>query len=165
MECFIATAEFPIVFTFFTFALLAAKAKQDIREKFVSYERTLIPSTLILLVFCSITSLSMYKWLMMETSAPQGTCRPGHIRALPGIFQIMPTHITRTGREDTWSTGEACPQTPYIAYACVCDVRIAYSVVTKFAFRNCMRIKCSVAKSCPGTHTALQGPMQGPHKA
>ena len=54
MECFITTAEFPIVFTFFTFALLAAKAKQDIREKFVSYERTLIPSTLILLVFVQL---------------------------------------------------------------------------------------------------------------
>ena len=38
MEC-LATAEFSIVFTFFTFALLAAKAKQDISEKFVSYKR------------------------------------------------------------------------------------------------------------------------------
>lgn len=39
MEC-LATAEFSgcIVFTFFTFALLTAKAKQDISEKFVSYK-------------------------------------------------------------------------------------------------------------------------------
>ena len=36
MEC-LATAEFSIVFTFFTFAL-TAKAKQDISEKFVSYD-------------------------------------------------------------------------------------------------------------------------------
>ena len=29
-----------------------------------------------------------------------GACRPGHTRALPGLFQIMRTHITRTGCED-----------------------------------------------------------------
>ena len=27
-----------------------------------------------------------------------GTCRPGHTWALPGLFQIMCTHITKTGR-------------------------------------------------------------------
>ena len=39
-------------------------------------------------------------------------------------------------------------------YACT-DVCIVYSIVTKYAFCN-----CDVAKSCPGTHTALQAPMQ-----
>ena len=38
------------------------------------------------------------------------------------------------------------------------DVRIAYNVVTKYVFPQ-LRIKCGVAKSCPGTHTALQAPM------
>ena len=57
-----------------------------------------------------------------------GACRPGHTRALPGLFQIMHTHITRTGCKDTWS--------PAIAYACT-DIRIAYSAVTKYDFRNC----------------------------
>ena len=40
------------------------------------------------------------------------------------------------------------------AYECT-DVRIAYSVVKKIHFPQ-LRIKCGVAKSCPGTHTALQ---------
>ena len=30
-----------------------------------------------------------------------GACRPGHTRALPGLFWIMHTHIMRTGCEDT----------------------------------------------------------------
>ena len=38
------------------------------------------------------------------------------------------------------------------------DMRIAYSVVTKYAFRNCTS-NAAVAKSCLGTHTALQPPM------
>ena len=36
--------------------------------------------------------------------------------------------------------------------------RIAYSVVNKKDFPQ-LRIKCGEAKSCPGTHTALQAPM------
>ena len=28
-------------------------------------------------------------------------CRPGHTRALPGLFRIMSTHITRTGCKDS----------------------------------------------------------------
>ena len=41
---------------------------------------------------------------------------------------------------------------------------IAYSVVTKYAFRNCASNVAQpslarVPKSCPGTHTALQAPM------
>ena len=27
-------------------------------------------------------------------------CRPGHTRALPRLFRIMQTHITKTGRKD-----------------------------------------------------------------
>ena len=37
------------------------------------------------------------------------------------------------------------------------DIHIAYSVVTKYVLQLC--IKCGLAKSCPGTHTALQAPM------
>ena len=37
-----------------------------------------------------------------------GACRPGHTRALPGLFRIIRTHIMRTGREDTYI---ACAQT------------------------------------------------------
>ena len=51
-----------------------------------------------------------------------GACRPG-------LFRTMRTHITRTGREDTLSPA-------YSIYVCT-DVRIAYSVVTKYAFHNC----------------------------
>ena len=79
-----------------------------------------------------------------------GACRPGHTRALPRLFRIMRIHITRTGREDTWSVR---------AYART-DVRIAYSECSdKIRFLQ-LRIKCCVAKSCPGTRTALQAPMQ-----
>ena len=78
-----------------------------------------------------------------------GACRPGHTQALAGLFRTMRTHITRTGREDTWSP----------AYS-ICMHRRTYSVQCsdKICFLQ-LRIKCSVAKSCPGTHTALQAPM------
>ena len=78
-----------------------------------------------------------------------GACRPGHTWPLPGLFRIMRTHITRTGPEDTWSVR---------AYACT-GVCIAYSECSdKIRFPQ-LHIKCGVAKSCPGTHTALQVPM------
>ena len=128
MEC-LATAEFSIVFTFFTFAL-TAKAKQDISEKFVSYDW--IRENLISIHLDWACFVQLHPCLCINGSWwkqwPIGTCRPGHTRALPGLFQIMPTHITRTGCEDTWSTGEACPQTPYIAYACIWMQRCTYSV-------------------------------------
>ena len=76
-------------------------------------------------------------------------CRPGHTWALPGLFWIMRTHIMRTGRKDTWSP----------AYS-IWVHRRTYSIQCsdKIHFPQ-LRIKCSVAKSCPGTHTALQAPM------
>ena len=82
-----------------------------------------------------------------------GACRPKHTRALPELFQIIGTNITRTGREDTWSP----------AYS-ICMHRRTYSVQCsdKIRFPQ-LRIKCGVAKSCPGTHTALQAPMQKMH--
>ena len=41
-----------------------------------------------------------------------GACRPRHTQALPGLFQIMHTHITRTERENTWSPAyNMCAQT------------------------------------------------------
>ena len=59
-----------------------------------------------------------------------GTRRPGiprYTQALPGLFRIMCTHITRTGREDTL---HALYSLCVLMHA---DVRIAYSVVTKYA--------------------------------
>ena len=32
-----------------------------------------------------------------------GACRPGAYHAMPGLFQILHAHITRTRHEDTWS--------------------------------------------------------------
>ena len=74
------------------------------------------------------------------------TCRPGQTWALPWLFRIMHIHITRTGREDTWSP----------AYN-ICVHRRTYSVQCSDKIRvPQLDIKCGVAKSCPGTHTALQ---------
>ena len=67
-----------------------------------------------------------------------GACMPGHTRALPGLFQIMHTHITRTS--------------PYLVYVCYAQCR------DKIRFPQ-LCIKCGVAQSCPGTHTGLQVPM------
>ena len=47
----------------------------------------------------------------------------------------------------------------HIAYAHT-DIRIAYGVVTKYAFSNCASNAAGIAKSCPGTHTTLQAPME-----
>ena len=70
-------------------------------------------------------------------------------RALPGLFWIMRIHITRTGCEDTFSP----------AYS-ICVHRCTYGVQCsdKIHFPQ-LCIKCGIAKSCPGTHTALQAPM------
>ena len=74
-------------------------------------------------------------------TVPIGACRPGHTRTLPRLFQIMHTHITRTGCEDT-----------YIAYACLpthkrtCTYSVQRSNKKRFP-QLC--IKCSVAKSGP----------------
>ena len=66
----------------------------------------------------------------------------------PG-YEAMHTHITRTGREDMWSP----------AYS-ICVHRRTYSVQCsdKICFPQ-LCIKCGLAKSCPGIHTALQVPM------
>ena len=66
-----------------------------------------------------------------------GTCRPRHTQALPGLFQTMRTHVTRTGHEDI-----------YIACACLCLHRHTYSVQCSDRKRfPQLHIKCSVAKS------------------
>ena len=80
-----------------------------------------------------------------------GACRPRHTWALPGLFRIMGTHITRTGRKDMWSP----------AYS-LCMHRCTHSLQCsdKMRFPQ-LRIKCGIAKSCPGTHTALQAPIGG----
>ena len=75
-----------------------------------------------------------------------GACRPRHTLALPGLFQIMHTHITRTGCEDP-------------LYG-ICMLMRTYSIQCsdKIRFQQ-LYIKCGVAKFHPGTHTALQAPM------
>ena len=57
-----------------------------------------------------------------------GACRPAHTRALPGLFRIMRTHITRTRREDARGL---CVRKHAQTY-----VQRTVSVVTKYAFRN-----------------------------
>ena len=74
-----------------------------------------------------------------------GTCRPE-------LFHIMCTHY-ETGRED--------PHTLVaVAYAYLRRHRRTYSIrcSDNIHFLR-LRIKCGVAKSCLGTHTALQAPM------
>ena len=87
--------------------------------------------------------------LLNNKSANIGACMPGHIWALSGLFRIMRTHNTRTRREETWSP----------AYS-ICVHRRTYSVQCsdKIRFPQ-LHMKCGIAKSCPGTHKALQVPM------
>ena len=93
-------------------------------------------------------------WLLFEDGVWSiGSCRPGHTRALPGLFRSMRTLIMRTGREDTRHALRPAYERAFART----DVSIAYSVVTKSLPQLC--IKCGVAKSCPGTHTALQVPI------
>ena len=79
-------------------------------------------------------------------------CRPRHTRALPGLFRIMRTHIMRTGHEDTWSPAYSVWVHRHM-YSIQCSDKICFPQLC---------IKCDVAKSCPGTHTALQVPMVWP---
>ena len=74
----------------------------------------------------------------------------GHTWAL--IARVISNHayVFISKRPDAKTSGHQ-----HIAYACT-DVRIVYSVVTKYAFRNCA--SNGLAKSCPDTHTALQAP-------
>ena len=74
-------------------------------------------------------------------------CRPGHTRALPGLFRIMSTHITRTGCNDSLYS--------------ICMLMHAQTYIQcsdKICFLN-LCIKYGEAKSCPRTHTALQLPV------
>ena len=114
-----------------------------------------------LCVYVVITNLVEYLWHVAynyslgilaynnQALSCMGTCKPGHSRALPRLFWIIHTHITRTRRKDTWSP----------AYS-ICVHRLTHSIQCsdKIRFPQ-LCIKCSVAKSCPGTHTALQVPM------
>ena len=81
-----------------------------------------------------------------------GACKPGHTRALPGLFQIKCTHITRTGHTKT-------PILQMHAYART-DASAPYSAQCsdKKGFPQ-LRIKFGVAKFSLRTHTALQVPM------
>ena len=69
-----------------------------------------------------------------------GACRPGYFKSC----------ILTSRGQNTKTRGHL-----HIAYACT-DVRIAYSVLTKYTFHNCAS-NASVAKFCPGTHTGSAG--------
>ena len=75
-------------------------------------------------------------------------------RALPGLFQIVCTHITRTRREN-----------PLYSICMLTQAQTYYSAQysDKIHFPQ-LRIKCRASKSCPGTHTALQASMTKLHK-
>ena len=68
-----------------------------------------------------------------------------HTPALPGLFRTMCTHITRTGRKDTWS-----PAYSIYMHRCMYSTQCS----DKIRFPQ-LCIKCGVAKSCPGTPTQL----------
>ena len=61
-----------------------------------------------------------------------------------------------------WSTKSACldAKTPYIACVCLRTHRCMYSIQCSDKVRVPQLHKCGVAKSCPGTHTALQALMR-----
>ena len=48
----------------------------------------------------SLGEIKIWHVIYGESSVNIGACRPGHTRALPGLFRITRIHITRTGRED-----------------------------------------------------------------
>ena len=91
-----------------------------------------------------------------SASLLRGACRPRHTRAMPGLFRIM----LYSYHEDQTRRHVACPQTPCIAYACLHMHRRTYSVQCsdEICFPQ-LRIKCGIARSCLGTHTALQAPI------
>ena len=90
--------------------------------------------------------------VILNQGSATGACRPGHTRALPGFFRVL---ISRGPDAKTCGMLPA----PYIqhmrAYTRT-NVRIACSVVTKY---TAIAHQAGVAKSCLGTHTALQAPM------
>ena len=74
-------------------------------------------------------------------------------QAYLGIVQVISNHAY-SYHEDRMH------EDTYIAYACLCMHRRTSSVQCsdKVRFPQ-LRIKCGIAKSYPGTHTALQAPM------
>ena len=80
------------------------------------------------------------------SQVPAGPGIPGHC---PGYFESC--LLISRGPD---------ARRPYIAYACLCMHRRTSSVQCsdKVRFPQ-LRIKCGIAKSYPGTHTALQAPM------
>ena len=79
--------------------------------------------------------------------------RPLQAQAYLGIAFVILNHAY--SYHDSWGPDTKTHGHQHIAYAST-DVRIAYS--DKIHFPQ-LRIKCGIAKTCPGTHTALQAPM------
>ena len=74
-------------------------------------------------------------------------------RALPGLVRS----IAHSYHNDRTRRHAACPQTSITML--IRTYRRTYSVQFSDNMLPQLRIKCGVAKSCPGTHTALQVPM------
>ena len=71
-------------------------------------------------------------------------------RAYPGIARVISNHGY------SYRENRRTRRLP-IAYACLRTHKRTYSIQCSDKIR--LRSKCGVAKSCPGTHTALQAPM------
>ena len=97
---------------------------------------------------------------MWFTPTSIGTCRPGHC---PGYFESFA--LISRGPD----VKKCAPMPPYFLYSICVLMRLrthrrTYSVQCSDYIRfPQQRINCGVAKSCPGTPTALQAPMPRPH--
>ena len=106
-----------------------------------------------------VLHLKQYQYFYFQNSQYQllriGACRPRHTRAMPVLYEIKHTHITRTGRKVPFS-----PPPSLYSIRVLTHHRHIYSLQCsdKIRFPQ-FRIKCGIAKSCPGIHTALQAPM------
>ena len=54
--------------------------------------------------FCSHPMISMHVACMIETCFTIGPCRPGHARALPGLFRSIAYSYHKARREDARRT-------------------------------------------------------------
>ena len=103
----------------------------------------------LVLALHSMSFAEINKWI---TDLCIGACRPGHTQALPGLFSVLISQ-----GPDAKTRGMLRPLYIYHtrAYART-DIRIAYSVVTNYAT---IAHQIWRSKVLPGTHTALQAPM------
>ena len=82
---------------------------------------------------------------------PQAPAGPGILGHCPDYFESC---VLISLEQDTKIPYIACLHMHTRTYSVQCSDKIRFSQ---------LRIKCGVAKSCPGTHTALQAPMATTH--